>query len=192
MLFSKLSAQNKLLVSVLFVAAGAVGFFSYRYFSETPPLVDYRKQLQSEQVQHDAKIKITADTMIHQKMIYQKCGDEENLRARPSEKYIGMTLADLQGAYPGWTIDYFDAAEVRMSLLIDDLCREHANGMYIGIKDGYVTVFYGNPDSKPIVKEVTNIPIKQLVPGDIAELEKGIVVHTKEELLRTLEGMHSK
>lgn len=192
MLFSKLSAQNKLLVSVLFVAAGAVGFFSYRYFSETPPLVDYRKQLQSEQVQHDAKIKITADTMIHQKMIYQKCGDEENLRARPSEKYIGMTLADLQGAYPGWTIDYFDAAEVRMSLLIDDLCREHANGMYIGIKDGYVTVFYGNPDSKPIVKEVTNIPVKQLVPGDIAELEKGIVVHTKEELLRTLEGMHSK
>lgn len=192
MLFSKLSTQNKLLVSVLFVAAGAVGFFSYRYFSETPPLVDYRKQLQSEQVQHDAKIKITADTMIHQKMIYQKCGDEENLRARPSEKYIGMTLADLQGAYPGWTIDYFDAAEVRMSLLIDDLCREHANGMYIGIKDGYVTVFYGNPDSKPIVKEVTNIPVKQLVPGDIAELEKGIVVHTKEELLRTLEGMHSK
>lgn len=192
MLFSKLSAQNKLLVSVLFVAAGAVGFFSYRYFSETPPLVDYRKQLQSEQVQHDAKIKITADTMIHQKMIYQKCGDEENLRARPSEKYIGMTLSDLQSAYPGWTIDYFDAAEVRMSLLIDDLCREHANGMYIGIKDGYVTVFYGNPDSKPIVKEVTNIPVKQLVPGDIAELEKGIVVHTKEELLRTLEGMHSK
>lgn len=192
MLFPKLSTRHQLLAAVLFVAAGAVGYFGYAYFSGTPPIVDYRNQLQSEYVQHDAKIKITAETMMHQKMIYQKCNDQENLRARPSEKYIGMTLSEIQSAYPGWTIDYFDAAEVRMTLLIDDLCREHANGMYIGVKDGYVTVFYGNPDIKPIVKEVTNIPIKKLVSEDVAELEKGIIVNTKEELLRTLEGMQSQ
>jgi hypothetical protein len=192
LLFPKISTRNKWFAGALFVLAALSGYFGYGYISKTPPIVDYRAQPQSEKVQHDAKLKITADTMLHQKMIYKKCGEQENLRARPSENYIGMTLSQLQTAYPGWTIDYFDASEVRMTLEIDDFCREHANGMYIGAKDGYVTVFYGKPGLKPIVKEVTKIAITQLVAEDIAELEKGIVVNTKEELLRTLEGMHSQ
>jgi hypothetical protein len=192
LLLPKVSTRNKWFAGALFVLAALVGYFGYGYISKTPPIVDYRAQPQSEKVQHDARLKITAETMLHQKMIYKKCGDQESLRARPSENYIGMTLSQIQAAYPGWTIDYFDANEVRMTLEIDNFCREHANGMYIGTKDGYVTVFYGKPGIKPIVKEVTKIATKQLVAEDVAELEKGIVVNTKEELLRTLEGMQSQ
>jgi hypothetical protein len=192
LLFPKVSTRNKCFAGVLFALAGLFGYFGYGYISRTPPIIDYRAQPLSEKVQNDANVKITAETMLHQKLIYQKCGDQENLRARPSENYIGMTLTQIQSAYPAWTIDYFDASEVRMTLLIDNFCREHANGMYLGAKDGYVTVFYGKPGIKPIVKEVTKIATKQLLAEDVTELEKGIVVNTKEELLRTLEGMQSQ
>ena len=192
MLFSKMSVRHRWFAGVLFILATLTGYFGYGYISKTPPLIDYRTQPPSERVQHDAKITITEETIIQQKMIYKKCGNEEVIRTKPSESYIGMTLAQLQAAYPGWHIDYFDAAEVRMTLEVDDFCREHANGMYLGVKDGYVAVFYGKPGLKPIVKEVTTIAIKRLTAADVAELEKGIIINSKEELLRTLEGMQSQ
>ncbi|MDU4960662.1 MAG: BofC C-terminal domain-containing protein [Sporomusaceae bacterium] len=192
MLFSRMSVRHRWLAGILFCLATLSGYFGYAYFRESPPWVDYRLQPQSEQVQHDAKLKLTADTMLNQKMVYKQCGDEETVRSRPPESYVGMTLEQLQAAYPNWNIEYFDAAEVRMTLDIDNFCREHANGMYIGVKDGYVTVFYGRPGLKPVVKEVTTIATKHLMAEDIAELEKGIIVNSKEELLRTLEGMQSQ
>lgn len=190
--FPKPSVRSRWMVGALIALAGIFGYFGYNYMMKTPPIIDYRSRPKSETVQQDAKQKISADTMLSQKVVYLKCGDEERLRARPSENYIGMTLAQIQTAYPGWTIDYFDALEVRMTLLVDGFCREHANGLYIGVKDGYVTVFHGKPGLKPIVKEVTKISTSRLVAEDVVELEKGIVVNTKEELLRTLEGMQSQ
>ena len=189
--FSKYSVRGLWVAGALLVLTG-LSYVGYTYMVKPPPIVDYRNKQQSETVQQDARVKITADTMMHQKMVYLKCGDEESLRAKPAENYVGLTLSQIQTAYPGWTIDYFDASEVKMTLLIDNFCREHANGLYIGAKDGYVTVFHGKPGLKPIVKEVTKIPTSRLVAEDVAELEKGIVVNTKEELLRTLEGLQSQ
>lgn len=190
--FSKLNVRRWWLVGGLIALAGVFAYIGYAQLTKNPPIVDYRAKLKTETVQQDAKQKITAETIITQKMVYLKCGDEEILRARPSENYVGLTLAQLQAAYPGWTIEYFDPAQVRMTLLVDSFCREHANGLYLGIKDGYVAVYYGRPGIKPIVKEVTKISVNRLVAEDIAELEKGIIVNTKEELLRTLEGMQSQ
>ena len=187
--FPKMNILHRWVAGVLLLLAGLLGYYGYTFIFKLPPIMDYRAQPPSEKVQQDAKEKITADTVMQQKLVYLKCGDEENLRTKPSENYIGLSLPQIQSAYPGWTIDYFDSSEVRMTLLVDNFCREHANGVYIGAKDGYVTVFYGKPGLKPIVKEVTTISTKQLVEADIAELEKGIIVNTKEELLRTLEGM---
>jgi hypothetical protein len=64
--------------------------------------------------------------------------------------------------------------------------------MFIGIKDGYVAVFYGKPGPKAIVKEVTTIAVNKIMPQDVEELRRGMVVQSREELLRTLEGMQSR
>lgn len=188
MLFPNRS-KSIVFVGMLVAVAALFGFFGYLYMMKSPPLVDYRSKQQSEAVQQDAKVKITPDTNIIQKMVYQKCGDEEMLRAKPSEAQLGLTLTQFQAVYPGWTIEHFDAVEVRMSLQVDSFCRDHANAMYIGVQDGFVAVYYGRPGMKPIIKEVTKIPISNLVAEDAEELRKGIIVNSKEELLRTLEGL---
>ncbi len=64
--------------------------------------------------------------------------------------------------------------------------------IFVGIKDGYVAVYYGVPGSKQIVKSVTAIPVTQLTSMDIEELTKGLIVENKEDLLRTLEGLQSR
>jgi hypothetical protein len=64
--------------------------------------------------------------------------------------------------------------------------------MFLGVKDGYVTVFYGKPGPKAIIKEQTKIPINNLVPQDLEELKRGLMVQSREDLLRTLEGLQSR
>lgn len=192
LLFPKFISCHKLLTCLLFVLAGGLGYLGYGYVGKVQPYIDYRLLSTSEQVQQDAKHKITADTTIVQTIVYKQCGDQEMLEIKPLDHYIGMSLAQFQAVYPDWTVDYFDSSQIRMTLTMDALCREHANGMYLGVKDGYVTVFYGRPGIKPVVKESTKIRVQQLVPSDIIELEQGIPIASKEELLRTLEGIQSQ
>ncbi|EGO61845.1 BofC C-terminal domain-containing protein [Acetonema longum] len=150
------------------------------------------KEMETELVKQDASVKIFPQTDIYQRIVYSKCGDEESSRTKPADSLIGMNLLQFQKVYTGWNIDHFDASEVRMTLTIDSMCREHANNIFIGQKDGYVTVFYGLPGRKPIVKEVTKIPVNHLTQDDVAELQRGIVVQSKEDMLKTLEGMQSR
>ena len=147
---------------------------------------------ETEVVKQEGKIKIANHTDLVQKIVYLKCNDEEVLRTKPTEKVVGLTIYQLQNIYHGWVFDKFDTNEVHMTLKIAGYCREHANNIFIGIQDGRVAVFYGKPDSKRIVKEVTNIEINKLMEQDVEELQQGLVVSSTEELLRTLEGMQSR
>lgn len=146
----------------------------------------------SEVVKKDSKIKISADTDLVQKISYSKCKDQEVFRTKPPDNLVGLTFNQVQQIYSGWSIEKFDTKEVEMTLTVDSLCREHSNNMFIGIKNDYVTVFYGVPGPKAIVKEVTNIPVSSLMPQDVQELHQGLIVQSKEEVLRTLEGMQAR
>jgi hypothetical protein len=146
----------------------------------------------TEVAKQDTKIKITAATDFTQKITYLKCGDEETFRSKPADNLVGLNAAQVQKIYSGWAIDKFDSKEVAMSLKVDSYCREHANNTFIGVKDGYVAVFAGRPGPRAIVREITKIPVQQLSAEDIAELRQGMVVKSREELLRTLEGMQSQ
>ena len=148
--------------------------------------------LETEVAKQDAKIKIAGHTDLLQKIVYLKCNDEEVFRTKPAANLVGLNFQQVQRVYSGWTIDKFDVNEVEMTLKVDSYCREHANHMFLGIKDGHIAIYYGKPGPKAIVKEVTNIPINRLMPQDVEELRRGLEVQSREELLRTLEGMQSR
>lgn len=173
-----------LVAAVLMLAAYAGGML---------PWPGKQRPAQDAEVgKQDTKIKITATTDFAQKITYLKCGDEEVYRTKPADNLIGLNLAQVQKVYAGWTIDKFDAQEVEMSLKVDSYCREHANNTFIGVKDGFVAVYQGRPGPRAIVREVTAIPVRNLSAEDIEELRQGMVVKSREELLRTLEGMQSR
>jgi len=148
--------------------------------------------METEVAKQDSKIKIASNTDLIQRIVYLKCNDEEIFRTKPAANLIGLNYQQVQKVYSGWAIEKFDVSEVEMTLKVDSYCREHANHMHLGIKDGYIAIYYGKPGPKAIVKEVTNIPINRLMPQDVDELRRGLEVQTREELLRTLEGMQSR
>lgn len=147
---------------------------------------------ETEVAKQEGKIKITSQTDLVEKIVYLKCNDEEIVRTKPTEKIVGLTIYQLQRVYQGWGIDKFDKDEVTMTLKIDAYCREHTNNMFIGIQDDKVAVFYGKPGPKAIIKEITTISVGSLRNQDIEELQRGMIVQSTEELLRTLEGMQSR
>lgn len=188
--FKKVNTKFVLLATGILLIVGMSAYYiAYLSFAgENKSLLPQ----ETEVVKQEGKIKITAETELVQKILYLKCNDEEVLHTKPTEQLVGLTIYQLQNVYQGWVFDKFDTDAVHMTLKIDGYCREHANNMFIGIQDGRVAVFYGKPDSKRIVKEVTNIQVNKLMVQDVEELQNGLVVNSTEELLRTLEGMQSR
>jgi len=173
---------------VLLVCTGVYYFVKPSSSAEMPPALPK----ETEVIKQDARIKITPNTDIVQRIVYLKCNEEETFRTKPADNLVGLSYQQVQQIYSGWVIEKFDTPEVEMSLKVNSLCREHANNMFIGVKDGYVAVFYGKPGGKAILKEVTKIPIAKLIPGDAEELKHGMVVQSREELLRFIEGLESR
>ena len=147
---------------------------------------------QAEVSKQESKIKITPQTDIVQRIIYTRCNDEEQYRTKPADSLVNLNYHQFQNVYSSWTIETFDDLEVKMILKVDSLCREHTNHQFIGLQDGYVAVFYGKPGNKPLLKEVTKIPVGKLLPEDASELNKGMIVHSREELLMFIEGLESR
>jgi hypothetical protein len=185
----RLLIYKPIIIGGLILLLSVIGYYSLMIYPDAKLPIP---QQTSEFVKQDGKIKISPDTFLVQKITYTKCKDTEVFRTKPPDNLIGLNYNQVQKIYSGWTIEKFDTNEVEMTLTVDSLCREHANNMFIGTKDGYVTVFYGVPGPKAIVKEITKIPVNVLMPQDIQELRQGLVIQTKEELLRTLEGMQAR
>lgn len=187
--FTKNAKQRIILASGVLAAVFVLAY----YFGGFSLLRDnQQKSPLDTEVAKDSKIKITASTDLVQKIVYLRCNDEEVFRTKPADNLIGLNIYQVQKVYSGWTIEHFDTQVVEMSLKVDSYCREHANNMFIGMKDGFVAVYYGKPGPKAIVKEITSIPVSSLSGEDEEELRRGLVVKSREDLLRTLEGMQSR
>jgi hypothetical protein len=178
-----------LATGILLIVGMSAYYIAYLSFTGEDKSLSYQE---AEVIKQESKIKVTANTDLVQRILYSKCNDEEVLHTKPTEKIVGLNVHQLQTVYQGWVFDKFDSNEVKMTLKVDSYCREHANNMFIGIQDGSVAVFYGRPGSRPILKETTNIDIDNLMVQDVEELQNGMIVQSKEELLQTLEGMQSR
>lgn len=188
--FTQINKKYAVLCAGLLLAIGITAY--YMVYSPFSDLENPAIPQETEVSKQDGKIKITNETNIVQKILYLKCNEEEILRTKPTENLVGLNIFQMQKIYQGWEFEKFDTNEAVMTLKVEGYCREHANNIFIGVKDEHVAVFYGKPGSKPILKEITSIQINKLMPQDVEELQRGMVVQSKEELLRTLEGMQSR
>jgi uncharacterized protein (UPF0333 family) len=188
--FTQINKKYAFLCAALLLVMGITTY--YMVYSSFSGLENSVIPQETEASKQDGKIKITDNTDIVQKTLYLKCNEEEILRTKPTENLVGLNIYQMQKMYQGWEFEKFDTNEAVMTQKVDGYCSIHANNFFLGIRDGHVAVFYGKPDYKPILKEITAIEINKLMPQDVEELQRGLVVQSKEELLRTLEGMQSR
>lgn len=177
-------------IGLFMSVAMSYGFFSGNFLGYSKPVPKISPTPPNAEVtQKDLKVKVSPQTEIVQKVTYTKCGDEEVTREKANQNLIGFTYQQVQQFYPGWTIETFDTKEIILTLVVDGYCKVHNDHMFLGAHNGHVAIFYGEPGSKALLKEETNIALQDIQPQDRNELEKGIVIKDRAELLQTLEGL---
>lgn len=97
-------------------------------------------------------------------------------------KAVGSDEPALRAALPAWKISRFSASR---ALLVP---QSKANPLTIGTKDGYVTLFLGDP-KLGLVYQITGIRTGGLLAQDQARLKKGIAVAGPAAAWQLMEGL---
>lgn len=177
--------QLGFVISFLLATAIVGGLWFYDQTAGAKPVEEAASDI-------DRSMRIAGDTVLEQIYFYQKCQEREIIASKPANNLIGLDYRAFQQQYDEWNIETFSSNRVVMSLNVDDYCREHKANMFLGEKDGKVAVFYGRPDKKPILKEVTDMPVGTLQEQAVAEIKQGLPFSSKAEMLYILEGMQAK
>lgn len=136
--------------------------------------------------------RVQEETLFEQTIYYTGCKEAETIRAKASQKVVGMTRDEVADLYNEWQIVSFDRDAVVLKLSVDDVCKAHKEDRFVGLHDGQAAIYYGKPNENPILKEILPIDVAALVPQVQEELAKGIPFHSEEEKLRILEGIQAR
>lgn len=128
------------------------------------------------------------DTILVMRTLYE-CGHEETETRQVDAEMVGLSREELQKECDGWTITEFSPGRVTMVREKAGMAPKCASTMHVGIKDNHVAIFYGTPEARCRLKSVTQIPVSGIPRAERMDLEKGIPVANKEQLLKLLEGL---
>ncbi|HHY36966.1 MAG TPA: hypothetical protein GX518_04670 [Firmicutes bacterium] len=170
----------------VFLAVGAGYFFLWGGEEEGLPGETAPEAI--PQVEEPAVFTVGADSHLIYQVTYSLCGHREVLRERTPEDELGLTLDDLRTIYRDWNVE-LKGSDVVLTSAIEGLCDNCREKIFVGIHEGRVAVYYGEPGGKAWLKEVTEIPVDNLPPRERADLEAGIPVKDEGELPHILEGL---
>jgi len=132
--------------------------------------------------------RITPDTRLIFKTLYTECGDTVVERKEVPVEIMDFDRGMMENYYTIWEVEQFDSEEVILTREIEGISPNH---YLLGIQDGYVIVYEFGEDGKPVLKEITEIPMSILRLNDQHRLRKGILLDSMEEVNQFLEEFSS-
>ncbi|HBL51558.1 MAG TPA: hypothetical protein DER58_06940 [Firmicutes bacterium] len=117
------------------------------------------------------------------------CGHERLIAGQFAEQQIGMDRAAFEKEVTGYQIEEFGVKQVILARRQALLCDSCKSGEFIGILNGYVSVFAGTPQKPGPMLEATRIPVARLPQSERLKLKNGIPVKDVGERLQILEGL---
>ncbi len=135
-----------------------------------------------------SSIIILPSTKIVYDYYYEEDGCVESTSEYAPHFLIGMKENELKNIFSDWQVKNFSKEKVVMQKNISGLSYQH---YVIGIKDGYVAVFYQNQVNGTNLKEITNTPVSSLTADDRKRLEEGIKISGEDKLIAILQDYES-
>jgi len=176
---------------ILFILLMVVGF-SFGYFKtfislrENHADRDRTENIDNHDVSNIKEVKLKPGAKMIYVTFYSGCGHEIRQEEPMDDRFSGFRRQQLEKEIKDWKIESFTPDEVILKKQVDGLCDEH---YYIGLNDGYVTLFRGLPGAQSEILEKTDILADTLREEDRAMLEKGIIIKSREEFLKIREGL---
>jgi hypothetical protein len=177
------------IVTVVLIVVFGFGFGYFKTFvSLRIPENEIRQDdIDNFHVSQSEETRIDRNTMFIYEVYYIRCGHKTIEQEMAQQQYWGLTKDQLeQELGDNWIIENFNPEEVLLKKTLDTSCDNH---YYVGIKDGYVTLFQGIPGSESKVLEKTDIIAGILRYEDRILLESGLIIEDEQEFLRIREGL---
>lgn len=128
--------------------------------------------------------KTTSKTLIIFKTYYAKCNHYINEYKDIDASCVNLTEEEFEEKYKTWKLTGFSPEEVILEKQEDKYCNQH---YLLKLNDDTLTIYlideYGNEKEY----EKTDITSKYLTTEDILNLQSGIKVYGKENLISTIE-----
>lgn len=174
-----------IIILFIIVIGFSYGYFK-TFFSFEPPEEGHSLDYLEQNVSDISEMKLNAGAKLIYITYYVICGDEVVEEKYIDDKYINCTKTELQQNEKGWEIFSFTPDEVKLKREINDICDDH---YYIGVQNGYVSLFQGIPGIKSTLIEQTDIIADTLREDDRAILERGLIIKNEQEFLKIREGL---
>lgn len=110
------------------------------------------------------------------------------------EEQKSMGKGDIEligGLYKGWQIGQGQGDGMTLISNDEGYCPICEQEEFLGVLDGKVAVFYGRPERRGPIKEVTVLDVKSLPQQEQFDLAKGLIIKTDKEKLQLIEGLTS-
>lgn len=143
-------------------------------------------KVENHNVSSIEEMKLNPDAKIIYITYYTGCGHEIREEKTAGDRFAGVTKSQLKKDLGDWEIESFTPDEVILKKRVEGICDNH---YYIGLRNGYVTLFRGIPGVRSEVVEKTEILAETLKEEDRTMLEKGIVINSIKEFQEIREGL---
>ncbi len=120
---------------------------------------------------------------------YLICGSVVETTQPAWPELIGQPAEVVLDRHPGWRLVSFQPGRVELAREVEAMCPDMVANRFITTADGRVIVYYGKDRQHLLLKEIAPVSVQDLLPEDLARLEKGVVLSGDEEVSRFLEGL---
>ncbi|MDI6895436.1 MAG: BofC C-terminal domain-containing protein [Bacillota bacterium] len=120
---------------------------------------------------------------------YLLCGYREEREAAVWPELVGCTQEEFMKHHPGWTLLSFSPTRIELERQVEAICPDMVSYRFLTISDGKVAVYYGRSRDHLLLKEVTPVDARTLLPEDRELLQQGVLVEGDGEVTRFLEGL---
>jgi hypothetical protein len=121
--------------------------------------------------------------------VHLVCGCREEREVPVWPELVGCTQEEVMKHLAGWTLVSFSPTRIEVERQVEDMCPDMVRYRFLTIADGRVAVYYGRSREHLLLKEVTAVDARQLLPEDRERLEQGLVLEGDSEVQRFLEGL---
>ena len=132
--------------------------------------------------------KITAETRMVYEYFFPELNFTDFVESPPPPSLIGLTESGLTALMTEWEIIRFSPGEV---VARKTVFPESSMEYILTTKNGFLAVYYADAIHGGILKEVTSIPVAGLSEDEITRLERGILIHGIENLMRAMQDYGS-
>lgn len=127
------------------------------------------------------------------KLILQRyftyCDHTATEEVKQDSPLLDLPQDELLKLYSDWELKENAGGRIVLYHSVDDLCPADLAKQWVGEKNGYVAIFYGEPGMREKLFRLTDIPVKNFPLQIKANLAHGIPSESEDHLITIIEGL---